>query len=291
MLCLAAAGVAYGSVTAVFRAWPETVPAIVALETAGALALLAGTWQIARWNGGVSALLALAAAVQAVQLLAVGVCWRGAAGAGNVLQWPSARSTVALLRRALPFAISGLVANVQERLGPLMLGRLAGVGEVASFGAAWRIGSAARMVPQAALGGGLPVLAEEAARGRPQETLLRFERMLAIFAAAAAGAIALFAGPLVQLTYGKEFAPAASSLIWVGLGLWPFIVNAARRVGLYAAGREDVVVRFSLIALTVQAGACAALIPSFGAPGAALAMAAGEAAVWWPLRRHARARA
>jgi O-antigen/teichoic acid export membrane protein len=290
MLLLALAGIAYGSVAAVFRAWPERIAAILTVETAGAVLLLAGAWTIVANERSVLALLGMAAGVQIVQLVAAMMLWSEASGPGRHIVAPTILETWRLARRAFPFAVSGVVANIQERLGPMLLGAMASTTDVASFGAAWRIGSAARMLPQAALGGGLPVLSEETARGGHRSTRARFERLLGIFGAVAAPLIALLAVPLVRITYGEDFSVAASSLVWIGLGLWPFVVNSARKVGLYADGRERGAVMFSAIALAIQVVACAALIPRFGAPGAALAIAAGEAAVWWPLRSYARAR-
>ena len=72
--------------------------------------------------------------------------------------------------------------------------------------------------------------------------------------------------------------------MWVAIGLWPFLVNSGRKVGLYASGRERDAVLWSAVALAIQVVACAILIPRYGAAGAAFAMAAGEIAVWWPLR-------
>ncbi len=290
MLLVTATSIAYGTIAGLFRAWPERVPAVLLVEAAGAIVLFGGTWQIARRDSNVGALLHLAAAVQAAQLVVAATWWRGTVARGDAWQWPSLASAVGLVRRAFPFAVAGLIANVQERLGPMMLGRLSGVAEVASFGAAWRIGAAARMLPQAALGGGLPILAAESTNGRSEAIRVRFERALTCFAAIAAPTLAVFSAPLVRLTYGDAFAPAASSLTWIGLGIWPFVVNSARKVGLYAEGREGIAVRFSIITLMVQVATCVALIPRMGAPGAALALAVGEALVWWPLRRYARAR-
>ena len=65
----------------------------------------------------------------------------------------------------------------------------------------------------------------------------------------------------------------------------PSITNSARKVYLYAAGGETIAVRWSAAALAVQIAADAALIPAFGAAGAALAIAISEAAIWLPLRR------
>jgi O-antigen/teichoic acid export membrane protein len=288
VLLLAVSGMAYGSIAAVFRAWPATLTVIVIVEVVGAVVQLGGTWWVTQQRGSVSALLLLASAVQIAQLVAAALLWRLVASAGPVFELPSPQFAVSLLRRAFPFAVAGLVVNVQERLAPLMLGRLSGIGEVALFGAAWRIGSLVRMLPQAMFGGALPVLAAATGREGSGNVAFRFERVLSVSAALAAAALAVFAGPILRVTYGADYAPGIFTLMWVAIGLWPFLVNSGRKVSLYAAGRERDAVRWSAAALAIQVVACALLIPRSGAAGAALAMAAGEMAVWWPLRTLAR---
>src|SRR5262249_27351805 len=283
VLLLAASGMAYGSRSAVFRAWPATLAAIVIVEVAAALGQLGGTWWIARQHGSVRALLLLGAAVQTAQIAAAAFLWRLAGDRGPLFERPSLPFALSLLRRAFPFAVAGLVVNVQERLAPLMLGRLSGIGEVALFGAAWRIVSLVRMLPQAIFGGALPVLA--AAREGFADVARRFDRVLSVSAAVAAAGLAVFASPVLRATYGPDYAGGALTLMWVAIGLWPFLVNSGRKVGLYAAGRERDAVRWSAVSLAIQVAACAALIPRFGAAGAALGMAAGELAVCWPLKR------
>jgi O-antigen/teichoic acid export membrane protein len=287
VLLLAASGIVYGSVAAIFRAWPATLAAIVTVEAVGAIVQLGVTWRIAQQRGGVIALLLLASAVQVAQFAAAALLWRPTGIAGPMLERPTAPFAVALLRRAFPFALSGLVANVQERLAPLMLGRLSGIGEVGMFGAAWRIGAAVRMVPQAMFGGALPVLSAETARGG-SDVARRFERISSVGASIAAAVLVVFAGPILRGTYGADYGPGAMTLMWVGVGLWPFLVNSARKVSLYAGARERDAVRWSAVALLVQVVACAILIPRFGAAGAAAAMAAGEIAVWRRLQAVAR---
>jgi O-antigen/teichoic acid export membrane protein len=95
----------------------------------------------------------------------------------------------------------------------------------------------------------------------------------------------LFAGPAVSLTYGREFAAAIVPLVWIGIGLVPTLVNSGRKVYLYASGLEGAAVKWSAVALALQAAGCALLIPSLGAAGAAAALALGEAVVWWPLHK------
>jgi O-antigen/teichoic acid export membrane protein len=97
----------------------------------------------------------------------------------------------------------------------------------------------------------------------------------------------VLAGPIVSLTYGDDFAAAVVPLVWTGIGLVPGLVNSGRKVYLYALGHEAAAVRWSAVTLALQASACAALIPAFGAAGAAAGLALGEALVWAPLRKAA----
>ena len=87
-----------------------------------------------------------------------------------------------------------------------------------------------------------------------------------------------------------SFASAAPALAWIAVGLVPSLVNGARRVYLYASGRERTAVQWTAVSVGVQAIGSLALIPSFSAAGAACDMALGEAAVWWPLRMAVRTR-
>jgi O-antigen/teichoic acid export membrane protein len=283
-LMLAAAGVAYGSLASVLRAWPERIPLVTAIETAGAAGLLAGACISVAAHGGVAALLWLAAAVQLIQLAAATLLTRTMLRLESGLREMSWQSMLALARRASVFAVSGIVANVQERLGTVTLGYVGAASELALFGAAWRIGLAARFVPQAAFGGGLPVLVEEASAGATTTTGRRFERALGLFAIGAALLLIVLGGPIARLAYGDGFEGAAQTVAIVGLWLVPFVMNSARKVALYAAGMEQVAMRVSVATLAVQIAASLALAPRFGASGAALALAAGECVMWWPLR-------
>ncbi len=112
-----------------------------------------------------------------------------------------------------------------------------------------------------------------------------FSRLILLFATLSAAACALLAAPLLDLVYGAEFSTAAPVLVWIGIGLIPTLSNSAQKIFLYAAGGEARVVGWSTVALLVQAGAAVALIPTFGATGAAISLTIGEALIWAPLRR------
>jgi O-antigen/teichoic acid export membrane protein len=280
---LAAAGLAYGCFAALFRASPRWLIAILTIETAGAALQCAGALWIIAHNGGVIHLLRVATAVQILQVATAFVLWRFTARGGR-LQWPSWRSGWLLLRRAYPFAVAGAVVNIQSRLAPLMLGYMAGAADVAAFGAAAKLGSAARMLPHAGFAAALPVLSHEVAHGEPEPVRTGFDGYVRWFAIVAATCLLVGARPILRFTYGASFASAAPALAWIAVGLVPSLVNNARKVYLYASGRERMAVQWTSVSVAVQAIGSLALVPSFSAAGAACAMALGEAAVWWPLR-------
>ena len=282
---IALAGAAYGCLASVFCAWPGTLVAALAIETAGAVAQWAGAWWLVRAGHGVTELLILAAIVQVVQVAAAIALWLGVGSRRTPMKWPTAGTLARVAREASAFAVAGLITSTQARLGPVLLGVLAGPAALATFGVAARIGGVARMLPHAAFAAALPVLSDEARRGTSHRMRAGFDRALLGFAVAAAAALGLFARPSIALTYGDEFGAAVLPLVWIAVGLLPTLVNSGRKVYLNASGCETAAVKWSAVALAIQAAACCALIPPFGAAGAAAALALGEALVWWPLHK------
>jgi O-antigen/teichoic acid export membrane protein len=231
-------------------------------------------------------LVTLATCVQLAQIATAMVLWRLVFG-----DRPPTREgrepLTALMRRALPFAGSGIVANLQSRVAPLMIGGLSTSSEVGLFAAASRIGQLAKLAPQAVFGGALPVLSHEFGRDRAEARRLfsKLDRAMLTFSAAIAAACLLVAPILLRIVYGSSYIAAAPALMWVGVGLIPALSNAGRKIALYAAGGEALVVRWSAVALIVQVASALVLIPVMGSTGAAVSVAVGEAAVWLPLRR------
>jgi O-antigen/teichoic acid export membrane protein len=303
---LGTAGAAYGCFGALFRSQPRWLPAVLGVET-GWLAIQLGTawWMVqagagrAGWAGGagwagwagpsIVSLMTLAVLVQVAQIVTAAVCWRAVFGDRGRVHLPDPAALVGLVRRALPFAASGIVANLQTRIAPLLLGYLSTPAELGHFAAASRFGSVARLAPQAVFAGALPVLSHEHARDRESAARVyqAFDSLVLGAAAAIAVGCALFGAPLLSLVYGPSFAPAAPALLWIGIGLIPLLSNSGRKVFLYASGGEARVVRWSAIGLIVQAFLGFVLIPGLGSVGAAVSVAIGEAVIWLPLRRAA----
>ena len=304
---LGASGAAYGCFGALLRSQPRWLPAVLGVET-GCLAIQLGVawWMVhvgsggscgSSWSGGfggvggpagmISALLTLALIVQLAQIVMAVACWRSVFGTGGCVWPPRADAIIALARRALPFAASGIVANVQTRIGPLMLGYLSTQSEVGLFAAASRFGSLARLAPQAVFAGALPVLSHEHGRDRASAVSVfrTFDRGLLVASSSLMIGCLLFAAPVLRLVYGPSFVGAAPALVWVSVGLIPLLSNSGRKVFLYASGGEARAVGWSAVALAVQLCAGALLIPTYGSVGAAVSIVVGEALVWWPLKR------
>jgi O-antigen/teichoic acid export membrane protein len=291
---LGIAGAAYGCFGAMLQSQARWLPTVLGLETGWLALQLAGSWWLV--NAGVDgtggadgtlvALMTLAMCVQLAQIATAIVLWRTVFG-GRARTCEGREPLMVLMRRALPFAASGIVANLQSRVAPLMLGGLSTSSEVGLFAAASRVGRLARLAPQAVFGGALPVLSHEFGRDRAEAQCLfsKLDRAMLGFSASMAGACLLAAPLLLRIVYGASFIAAAPALMWVGVGLIPALSNSGRQIALYAAGGEALVVRWSAVALIVQVASAVVLIPMMGGTGAAVSIAVGEAAVWLPLRR------
>jgi O-antigen/teichoic acid export membrane protein len=286
---LGVAGVAYGCFGAAFRSQPEWIPAVLAMEAGGHALQLAASFVAlyASHAAGVGALLVIAVAAQLLQIGTALALWGRAFHRSERLHVPDRHGLRDTLVRALPFAAAGIVANLQTRLAPLMLGYLSTDADVGAFAAAARFGTTARLVPGAVFAGALPVLSQEHETSRDGTGLVftAFDRAFAVLAAATVLPLLLFARPLLRLVYGPAFAGAATTLVWIGIGLAPALMNTAAKIGLYASGRERVATAWSAASLVVQAALATRLIPVYEAAGAATAVAIGEALIWLPLRR------
>jgi O-antigen/teichoic acid export membrane protein len=291
---LGVAGAAYGCFGAMLQSQARWLPTVLGLETGWLALQLAGSWWLvnagADGTGGADgtlvALMTLAMCVQLAQIATAIVLWR-TVFRGRARTYEGREPLMVLMRRALPFAASGIVANLQSRVAPLMLGGLSTSSEVGLFAAASRVGRLARLAPQAVFGGALPVLSHEFGRDRAgaQRLFSKLDRAMLGFSASMAGACLLAAPLLLRIVYGSSFIAAAPALMWVGVGLIPALSNSGRQIALYAAGGEALVVRWSAVALIVQVASAVVLIPMMGGTGAAVSIAVGEAAVWLPLRR------
>ena len=284
---LGLAGATYGCFGSLLRSQPRWLPLVLGVETGWLAAQVGASWWVVHRGGGIVPLVGVSIATQLAEMATAIALWPAVFGDRARRTTPS--PLLATLRRAAPFAITGLVANLQARIAPLMLGYLVAPVELGYFGAASRVGRLAKLTPSAIFAGALPVLSREYTRDRDeaQRVSRTLDRILLSSALCGVAGALVLAAPLMRIVFGPSFTAAAPSLVWVAIGLVPALSNSSRKIFLYAAGREATVVAWSLVALTLEIGAAMVLIPVGGSTGAAISVAVAEAAIWMPLRRAA----
>src|SRR5262249_42892605 len=134
---VAGAGMAYGCLAAVYRASVRWLVVILTVETFGTAAQCAGSAAVVAAHGSVTGLLQVPAVGPLMQLAAAAIGWP-LISPRDRLRLLSPRSTWHLIHRALPFAAAGVIANVQARLGTIVLGLAGTSADVAAFGIAQR---------------------------------------------------------------------------------------------------------------------------------------------------------
>jgi len=289
---LGVAGATYGCFGGAFRSQPRWVPTVLILETGWAAAQMAASWVVlfgSPARSGIVAVLTIATMAQIGQLLSVMVVWR-TAFPGERVRVPSRTAVKHTCARALPFAASGIVANLQTRVAPLLLGYLSTQSELGAFAAAARFGTTARLAPGAIFAGALPVLSREHTDDpvAGSQAFASFHRAMVALAALTAVPCVVLGPLLLRAIYGTRFVGAAPALMVIGIGLLPALTNSAKKIFLYATGDERFVLQWSTVSLVIQVISGIVFMPRYGSVGAAAAIAIGEAVIWWPLADRAR---
>ncbi len=113
----------------------------------------------------------------------------------------------------------------------------------------------------------LPALSRaEAADGRDYRTAMAYAAAIAVPAALGGWVLA---APIIEMIFGAAYAPAGAALavlIWNVPALW---LRFTGQMGLIAAGRQDVVLRVTVIGAVVAIGLDLVLVPRYGMLGAA----------------------
>jgi O-antigen/teichoic acid export membrane protein len=124
-----------------------------------------------------------------------------------------------------------------------------------------------------------------------QKTATVSARLSALAVVPLAIVLLIYGERLVPLLFGEAFAAALAPMLILTFAQF---INAGSGMGrslLMATGLEDVVAKTALLALAVKIAACLALIPPYGAEGAAAASALSlivwNSVLWWLCwRRH-----
>ena len=184
----------------------------------------------------------------------------------------------ALVREALPLAVALAMNVVYFRVLVIMTSLLASEHETGIYGTSFRVFEVIFSLPLLVLSTALPLLA---VAGRDDDDRLRFglQRMTEVGFAVATLlvlAIVVLAPPAIRLLGGPAFEEAAGVLRIQAFALLPVFVGQTVQLGLLSVRRQSALAWANGVALVVVVALGFALIPAWGAEGAAVAAVVGE---------------
>ena len=237
------------------------------------LALLAGVMLGLNWRTP------LAAVVLGIAAYAATTVWTTARVRNLVRQGQDRGSDefdrTGLLGSAGQLGILVLLQVASSRLDPLLLGSLAGVEQLALFVVATRLSQCVVLVLNVfnvLLGPNVSRMHVLGQHGALQVLSRKFAWATMVCALGSVGVLLLFQAPILRL-FGAEFAGAATALTILCVA--QLITAASGPAGsiLVYCGQEANTTKVVFISTAAGAAASIALIPTFGANGAALAVA------------------
>jgi PST family polysaccharide transporter len=177
-----------------------------------------------------------------------------------------------------PLLVRSLAIGVYMRFDQVLLGHLAGLAAVGLYAAAARVSEAWYLLPSALVRAATPALV-----ARHRQDVAAYEALLArvmggmVWAAIAfALAMSLLATPLIRLTFGAAYLPAAPVLAVHAWGAVLMTMGAASTQWLINQGLTRLSLVQSLLGCAADIGANLVLIPAYGVMGAAVAMLIGQ---------------
>jgi len=251
--------------------------------------------RMARWTQA-SALFGIVSAVVGVALLLVtgsiaAYCAGFVAGWLAALAWlhagvpPEVRRAPAgaegvvrdLLRGVAPFAAAFVGLTIYSKVDVLLLQRWSSATEVGLYSAAYKAVDVFQALVIVAAGAVYPRLSRAAAaEGGAAYAARRSMEVLLLGAVPAGLALHLVAGPVVALLFGPAYAGSAPALSWLALLLPLLSLTILGGYVLGAAGRMLPVAGLYGAGLVVNVVLNRALVPTWGAEGAALARLGSE---------------
>jgi O-antigen/teichoic acid export membrane protein len=231
--------------------------AVLVLPNPSALADVAVVLLVAQV--GAAALTWIVAAIQVPELR------RAARVAGSDI--------VAMARASVPIGVLGLLGVLYQRGPILALAALSGPIGTAYVAAAGRIAEGSKAGHVALFSALFPVIS---ALDAPAATLRWSWRASLAGSLGLAAALAILSPFAISLLYGPDFAPAATALAILALGIVPSTAATYRSLALVAAYREPVVLRALVAGLVALAVLVPVFVPAFGWAGACWGILAAE---------------
>ncbi len=278
----------FASYTAVFRAWEMMWPILIL--NVGYLALqVVGAVIVVVMDGSVVELLAVIVAADGVQLAATWGIWRKInltpqpplqGGEGEEIPAKASKEpidTIAILKKAWPFMVAGVLATLQLRMVILILQGQVGNEAVGWYAAANRVVEAGRMLPNAAFGALFPMLAALVNQPDKMRRVFRQAALYLVMYGVGVGGMAFIAGrPFVRFVFGGHFEQAGAALVILAWAILPGGVRGLITLRLYAYQREWWVNGVTGLALIMQGILGLWLIGEYGIRGAAWTIVGAE---------------
>lgn len=219
------------------------------------------------------------AEVAAAAMLAAGALW-----ALKPVVWAERRAPMSLLRgrgRELGgFLVStnliSLVRMASTKLDVILVGALATPAAVALYKIALQFGRLPLLVTDALYTAIYPIIARAVGGGRLLEvrSLTRQASVAVGFVVVPLGLVGLLlATPILEFLVGERFTDATTPLRIIVLGTLPYVTFFWLPAVMFSTGAAGVLLRISVVAVMLQLGALIALVPPYGAGGAAVGVA------------------
>jgi O-antigen/teichoic acid export membrane protein len=187
----------------------------------------------------------------------------------------------ALLRQALPMAAVLAMNVIYFRVLLILVSLIATATATGLFATSFRVFEVVVGLPTLVLSVSLPVLSVAAA-GDDERLAYGLQRMTEVALVVSVWlvlAIVILAEPAIRLVAGAEFVDAAPVLQIQSFALVGVFLGQTWQLGLFAMRRQAELAGANAFALVLVVGLGLALIPDFGAEGAAVAAVIAEAAL------------
>lgn len=185
---------------------------------------------------------------------------------------------VDLLREVLPFAAATAVAVSYFRVALVLMSLIASEQQTGYFSASFRVIEVLLLVPALIVGSALPIFARAAADD-PDRLRFGVQRVLdttVILGVLVSLGVFVGAPGIIDIVAGSSFEPAAGVLRVQSIGLLAAFVSTVWTFALLSLGRYRAILVLTSVPLLLNVALTAALAPSEGATGAAIATAVGE---------------
>lgn len=192
------------------------------------------------------------------------------------------------VREAAPYAVLAALGVIYFRIDLIMLDVMVGGAEVGHYASAYRVLEALILAPGLLMAVLFPRFARSQKTGSPEapRLYLGVSRVLVWGGLAVALVGAILAEPILTILFSDAYAGGRTSLVWLMVALAFVFWHAPNVTVLFSGEKLGPVVRLSFLTAGFNVLANVALIPVFGAAGAASATAASELlsfAVFTPL--------